>query len=129
MASVLIIEDDAYLTEDLKFFIENEGHTCKVYRYADDVMENLNNFGQYDFIILDIMIMKGTKIKDDNPEIETGEILYRKIREKYRTKKIIIISAKDFKEMTIDFIKEENVDIIEKALNEEKIKQLLRMIR
>ena len=129
MARILIIEDDAYLTEDLRFFIEEAGHNCEVYRYADDVMENLDNFGQYDFIILDIMMMRGTKIKVDKPEIETGEILYKKIREKYHKKKIIIISAKDFRDMTIDFSKEDNVDIIAKALNEEKIKKLLRMIR
>jgi len=129
MAKVLIIEDDVYLTEDLKFFIEDEGHTCKVYRYADEVMENLNNFGQYDFIILDIMIMRGSRIRDDNTNIETGEIFYKEIREKYRTKKIIIISAKDIEDMTIDFRKEANVEIIEKPLNEKKIKRLLTMLR
>lgn len=129
MATILIIEDDAYLTEDLKFFIKGAGHTCNVYRYADDVMENLENFGQYDVIILDIMMMRGTKIKEDNLDIETGEILYGKIREKYPTKEIIVLSAKDFKAMTVDFSKEANVATIEKALNEEKIKTLLRMIR
>ncbi len=129
MAKVLIIEDDAYLTEDLKFFIEDEGHTCDVYKYADDVMDNLSDLGKYDFIILDIMMMRGNQITDDDTNIETGEILYRKLREKYRTKKIIILSAKDFRDMTIDFSKEDNVEVIEKALNEEKIEKLLDMIR
>ena len=129
MARILIIEDDKYLTDDLRFFIEGAGHTCEVYRYADDVIENLDTFGQYDLIILDIMMMRGTKIVDDKPDIETGEILYSKIRKKYHKKRIIILSAKDFKAMTIDFSKEANVDIIEKGLNEQKIKQLLGMFR
>jgi DNA-binding response OmpR family regulator len=128
MSKILIIEDDAYLTEDLKYFIEEAGHTCCFYRYADEVIENLDNLDQYDFIILDIMMMRGTRIIDDNPDMETGEILFKKIREKYG-KKIIVISAKDFKSMTIDFKKEHNVFIIEKALNEEKIKQLLYLLQ
>jgi CheY-like chemotaxis protein len=125
MSNVLLIEDDTILVDDLKFFVEEKGHSCVVYRYADDVVMNLPNFGVYDTIVLDIMMMKGKYIKDENPAIETGEILYKMIRVPYPKKRIIIISAKEFENMKTDFKEDENVRLFRKPFDEKKLKQLL----
>ena len=125
MANILIIEDDALLADDLKFFIEEINHSCQIYNKADDVIANIGTFAQFDWIILDIMMLKGEKIQDANPDIETGEILYEMIRERYHNMKCLILSAKDFNDMHIKFDKEPNVVTMLKPVTEEKLKKIL----
>ncbi|RPJ79331.1 MAG: response regulator [Alphaproteobacteria bacterium] len=128
MSNVLIIEDDVMLAEDLKFFIEEEKHTCHVYNKADDVMKNINNLGQFNWAILDIMMLKGEIIKDTNPEIETGEIIYENIRRLFPHIKVLVLSAKDFNDMYINFNKEPNVIIMQKPVTDKKLKTILETI-
>lgn len=128
MANILIIDDDLLLADDLKFIIEDEGHKCVVYKRADEVMSNLERLGKFDIILLDIMMLKGSMMEDDHPDVETGEILYKEIRKKYPAKKIVIISAMDFRKISIDFRQEDNVEILQKPLTETKLRDLLKMI-
>ena len=39
MSNVLLIEDDRFLIEDLKAFIEFDGHTCTIYTGPDMVID------------------------------------------------------------------------------------------
>lgn len=128
MSNVLIIEDDVYLADDLKFFIEEEKHSCQVYNKADEVIENIDNFAQFYWIILDIMMLKGNIIQDDNPDIETGEILYQMIRKRYPKMKFLVLSAKDFKDMHIKIDKELNVVTMLKPVTEDKLKKILEIV-
>lgn len=116
MANILIIEDDAYLLEHIEYFVKKAGHNYKTFKYADDVIKDMDNFGAYNYIILDIMLMKGNIDNTNYPDYETGEILYRIIRKKFPAIKFIIISAKDFNDMQIDFKKEANVQTIQKPI-------------
>ena len=77
MAYILIIEDDLHLVDDLVFFLNEGGHSCKFYARSDDVIKNLDKNGQFNWIILDIMMIRGTLIGDSSPEMETGEIIYK----------------------------------------------------
>lgn len=117
MSNVLLIEDDRFLIEDLKTFIEFEGHSCCTYTGPDQVIENIDHLGKYDVIVLDIMMARGKYLQDENLKLETGEILFRRIRNKYPNVKIIIISAKNFNEMSINFDKEKNVSTIVKPFS------------
>lgn len=117
MSNVLLIEDDRFLIEDLKTFIEFEGHTCCAYTGPDEVIDNIDHFSKYDVIVLDIMMARGKYLQDENERLETGELLYQRIRSKYPNMKVIIISAKNFNEMTIDFAKETNVSLIVKPFS------------
>lgn len=114
MSKVLLIEDDRFLIEDLKTFIEFEGHSCTVYTGPDQVIENLKELQQFDVIILDIMMSRGKYLQEEDPDFETGELLYQRIREELPEQKILIISAKNFNEMQINFSTERNVDTITK---------------
>lgn len=114
MSKVLLIEDDRFLIEDLKTFIEFEGHSCTVYFGPDQVIENLKELQQFDVIILDIMMSRGKYLQEEDPDFETGELLYQRIREELPEQKILIISAKNFNEMQINFSTERNVDTITK---------------
>lgn len=128
MAHILLIDDDPYLTDDLAFFIEEKGHECTVYKSADQVMEDLDDLDKFDLIILDIMMMKGKILPDDESNLETGELLFEEIRNKYKKKRIIVISAMDFDEMTVKFSSKPHVQILKKVSPDENIDELLEMI-
>ena len=117
MSKVLLIEDDRFLIEDLKTFIEYEGHVCVVHTGADEVIDNLDSIGQYDAVILDIMMARGKYLQDENPIYETGELLYQKIRAQYPALQVLIISAKNFSDMQINFAAEANVEAISKPFD------------
>ncbi len=128
MTNILIIEDDAPLADDLKFFIEEIGHSCQIYTRADEVIDNIDHFAQFNWIILDIMMLKGENIQDDNPDIETGEILYQRVRQRYPKMNFLILSGKDFNDMHIKFDKEPNVVTMLKPVTEEKLKKILEIV-
>ena len=117
MSTVLLIEDDRFLIEDLKTFIEFEGHTCHAFPGPDEVIENIDHLSKYDVIVLDIMMARGKYLQDENSGLETGELLYKRIRSKYPDMRVLIISAKNFDEMHIDFTREENVSMIAKPFS------------
>ena len=117
MCKVLLIEDDRFLIDDLKTFIEYEGHSCTVYTGPDEVIENLEALGEYDAIILDIMMTRGSYLQEEDPDFETGELLYLRIRVLYPDLVILIISAKNFSDMQIDFSIENNVETISKPFD------------
>ena len=117
MSNVLLVEDDRFLIDDLKTFIEYEGHTCSVFTGPDEVIDNLDTLNQFDAIILDIMMSRGSHLQDEDLNFETGELLYQRIREKYPNLQVIIISAKNFSDMRIDFASESNVDTISKPFD------------
>ena len=91
MSNVLLVEDDRFLIDDLKTFIEYEGHTCSVFTGPDEVIDNLDTLNQFDAIILDIMMSRGSYLQEEDLNFETGELLYQKIREKYPELQVIII--------------------------------------
>ncbi|HIG39330.1 MAG: response regulator [bacterium] len=117
MSNVLLVEDDRFLIDDLKTFIEYEGHTCVVYTGPDDVIENLDSMNRFDAIILDIMMARGSYLQEEDVHFETGELLYLKIRKKYPDLPVIIISAKNFHDMQIDFATENNVEMVSKPFD------------
>ena len=117
MSNVLLIDDDRFLIDDLKTFIEYAGHTCIIYTGADEVIDNLDSLNQFDAIILDIMMSRGAYLQQEDLSFETGELLYQRIRERHPDLKVIIISAKNFSDMQIDFAMEDNVDTISKPFD------------
>ena len=117
MSNVLLIEDDRFLIEDLKAFIEFDGHTCTIYTGPDMVIDNLKDLNRFDIIILDIMMSRGSYLQDEDPRFETGELLYQRIRSLYPTLKIIIISAKNFDDMQVNFAAEQYVETVSKPFD------------
>lgn len=128
MKKVLLIEDDKFIIGDLKFFIEAEGNQCEVLTSADQVIDSLGRINDFDCIVLDIMMRKGSRIERVAKDEETGEVLYRKIRERCPEKHIIVISGKHFSKMKIDFRNEAKVDTLIKPPNKKFYESLLRLI-
>ena len=117
MSKVLLVEDDRFLIDDLKTFIEYEGHTCVVFTGPDEVIDQLDSLGSFDVIILDIMMSRGSYLQEEDVRFETGELLYQRIRERYPNQQMMIISAKNFSDMQIDFAAENYVNTISKPFS------------
>ena len=117
MSNILLVEDDRFLIDDLKTFIEYEGHTCEVFTGPDEVIDKIDSLDYFDVIILDIMMSRGSYLQQENVDFETGELLYQKIRDRYPELPVIIISAKNFTDMQINFSAEPNVNTISKPFD------------
>lgn len=102
MKNILLVDDDPYLTDDIKEFILFEGYGCDVVNSAAGFFENsFENLNKYSCIVLDLMMKRTDRIKDENDDLETGEILYGLIKEKKPNIPIIILSAKNKNELHI----------------------------
>lgn len=117
MSNVLLVEDDRFLIDDLRTFIEYEGHECTVFKGPDEVIDHLEDVSNFDVVILDIMMSRGSYLQDEDQRMETGELLFQRIREVAHEIPVIIISAKNFGDMQIDFAKESNVDTVSKPFD------------
>lgn len=126
MKNVLVVEDDVILADDLKFFVENAGHSCTKVNRADDVLALIDKIEQFDVVVLDIMMMRGNLEKRNN--YETGETLYSMIKEKCKNMHFFVLSAKDSKNMQIDFESEKNTVFLNKPIDEGGVKDLIAFI-
>lgn len=116
MKTVLLVEDDRYISEDIKYFIEAADNKCDVYNTAEELFSNIDKLDLYDVVVLDIMMRKPDCMSVEK-DYETGEQLYEMIRVRYPKKKVIILSAKNFRDMKINFEKERDVETVEKPLS------------
>ncbi len=120
MNNIVLIDDDEFLNEDLEFFIKEKGHNLVIYTKADDVIKAFENgkLKDADLIIIDIIMPSiNIDVSGFPKDYETGEVLYKKFNNKYPEKKFIIISAKDFSDMHVDFNKEKNVGTVQKPFD------------
>lgn len=123
MSNVVFLEDDVSLTEDLEFFLDLNGYSVKSFNRSDDFINQLDFFDERVVFVLDIMMRKG-RVFDYPSDKEVGEFVYEMIREKYPKNKVIVISAKDKEDISIDFsdfntffmlkpVRHEAVDLLE----------------
>ena len=125
---VLLIEDDRYLADDLKFIIERRGHELTIYAEADEVMEKFQDLCQFETVVLDIMMMKGDLLQRERDEAElreTGEILFQRIRKEFPRKRVIILTAKSQGELAID---SEGLQVFTKPLTSDDIERLVQQL-
>lgn len=122
--NVLIIEDKKIMADDLRWFAEDEGCECTVCNYADEVMRIWGELGKFDTIVLDLMMRKGEllEIGEEERHLDTGEILFNRIRNEYPDKHIIIITAKTNEDIGVDI---DNVPVIYKPLTDDEIEKFL----
>ena len=78
--NILLIHENRFLADDLEYFIKKDGHQCKSYHTAKEVVENLDELKKYDSILLNILMNGYGLDKEDNAsELHVGEILFKKI--------------------------------------------------
>ena len=117
MANILILEDDNFINEDIKFFIEERGHRCQIFEDADTLMKNLRILENYKLLVLDLMMMRGEILKEDKSNLYTGEIIFKKIRELYPKLEIVILTALSISDIKLSKYELNDVPIFIKPLD------------
>jgi CheY-like chemotaxis protein len=98
---ILIIEDDKYLSEDMKSILELFDYETQIINDVDELVE-ITDFKSFHKIFLDIM-MRTDGALHMNDFNESGEAALSYIRSKNRTTKVIVMSAMDQEDINIDF--------------------------
>jgi DNA-binding response OmpR family regulator len=110
---ILVVEDDRYITSDLKLALEIFGYDPTIINKADEVLE-IADFDSFKCIILDIMMKTYGKLEKPQ-NLEAGEAIYYHIRKSSNTP-IIIASAMDKEDIDINF-DDEKVEYLKKPLS------------
>jgi CheY-like chemotaxis protein len=91
--NILFIEDNPDVYEPVKILLERKEHTVTVASDADSAVNEINsNLSNYNCIILDIMMMLGSIIKENEAE-DTGIAIYKRIRLINKQIRVVVLSA------------------------------------
>jgi len=105
---ILFIEDNPEFLRYVKNILEKAGHNVTEVDNADDAVSAIDTISSYDLVILDIMMMLGDIIEETEAK-ETGIAIYRRIREKDKKIKILILSARGKGDIWSFFEHDQNV--------------------
>ncbi len=83
MTEVLIVEDEDHLANGLKFNLEAEGYGAAVASNGETALEKLNTPGQFDLVLLDVML----------PGIDGFEVV-RRLREAGNYVPVMMLTAR-----------------------------------
>ena len=89
---ILFIEDNPEFASIVSNLLIDAGHLVKVINNADDAVDILPSATQFDLIILDIMMMLGSKINRlEAPE--TGIAIYKRLRAVNNYTRVLVLTA------------------------------------
>ncbi len=114
---ITLIEDEPDCYENYQVMLEEHGHEVKVYKEADNVINDLGVICESDVIILDLMIRLGTKISPDEAS-ETGTAIYRRIRKMAPDVPILLLTARSRSDIWHDFKNDKKVKYLGKPVTD-----------
>lgn len=118
MAKILVIEDDRSFADDFLYFLNKNGHKCDYASNSNDALEYIKNINKYDLVTMDLMMYRGNSLKDEEPNLSTGVILFKIIRKKNRSIPIIVITAKSRDEVNNVLKDDANTNIVTKPITD-----------
>jgi len=89
---ILFIEDNPEFSSIVSDMLVDAGHVVEVIDNADDAVNSLPRSTDFDLVILDIMMMLGSKINGSEAP-ETGIALYRRLRELNSNVRVLVLTA------------------------------------
>jgi CheY-like chemotaxis protein len=101
---ILIIDDDRFLTTSIQSALHSRGYSLTVLNKARELTENPDVIHQHDLVLLDLMMRKPPGLVI-NPGEETGEALFRLIRQTHKDIPVIIMTGKENEEVETTFSK------------------------
>jgi DNA-binding response OmpR family regulator len=119
---ILFIEDNPEFASYAKSILEANGHSVDHISKADDLIPKLEKL-DYNLVVLDIMLRRG-KIVEKGSYPDMGIALYKKIREKNKQIKIIVLSARSKSEIWSYFETDLNVKYHSKPIYSDTTKFL-----
>ena len=60
MSKILLLEDDISLVDGLKYSLKKNGFEAEIVRTVSEALNNIENIGKYDLLILDVTLPDGT---------------------------------------------------------------------
>ena len=60
MSKILLLEDDISLVDGLKYSLKKNGFEAEIVRTVSEAINNIENIGKYDLLILDVTLPDGT---------------------------------------------------------------------
>jgi CheY-like chemotaxis protein len=90
--NILFIEDIPEFAKEIRDLLQDHGHNVTIIDGADAAVEEIPKLSKYDLVILDLMLMLGTKIQQDEGD-ETGIAIYKRMRAASRDKPILVLTA------------------------------------
>jgi len=81
MSKILLAHQDAYAGDDLKFLLEDKGHSVDWYKSRDDIHRLHDNIPKYDFAIVDRCI-----------EGVSSDEMIQKLKQEFPKKKVICLT-------------------------------------
>lgn len=129
MAKILVLEDDKLFLPSLLANLEIENHEVTCITDAFELYKNIDIVSNYKILILDLMMKKSTELQNRySSSMYAGEIVYHKIREKYKDKQIIIMTSVGKNVMPINIENDKNILVLYKPLGDDSIEQILQFI-
>ena len=90
---ILFIEDNPEFLGYVSELLRTEGHEVIEVDNADAAVNAIKDVSSYDLVILDIMLMLGSII-NQNEANETGIAIYKRIRKIDKNIRILVLSAR-----------------------------------
>jgi len=135
MGKIIVLDDELFFADIIKSYLELAGFEPLLYSSSDDIKtfyNSISNLNNKDIVLLDLMVPK-LQLPDSNEgrnlELDGGEFIYNKIREKSDKIKIIIITGKTNNRIAINYKHDSNCEIFFKPLHNSDIKKIISHIK
>ncbi|WP_445370169.1 response regulator [Methylomonas sp. HW2-6] len=113
---ILFIEDNPDFLSIVSALLRDEKHKVVEINNADDAVKAVeNDTSNFDLVILDIMMMLGTII-NENEAPETGIAIYKRLRKRNKSIRVLVLTALSKKDIWRHFETDNNVTYFGKPI-------------
>jgi CheY-like chemotaxis protein len=99
---ILFIEDNPEFSNIVAELLRDVGHEVEIVNSADDAVAILPSHQKFDLVILDIMMMLGSKINVSEAS-ETGIAIYKRLRKLNKNIRVLVLTALTKKDIWTEF--------------------------
>lgn len=99
---ILFIEDNPEFSSIVADLLRDAGHVVEIVSSADDAITILARHQEFDLVILDIMMMLGSRIKESEAS-ETGIAIYKRLRKLNNNIRVLVLTALSKKDIWSEF--------------------------
>lgn len=93
----ILVEDDAFTVDDIKYAVEDLGHEVVCFRTAREFYSQLPQMKSTDIFIIDLMLKKeGLSVPSEFQDAQTGQIIIHDIRKRLPSSVIALVTAWNF---------------------------------
>lgn len=131
MKHILVVEDERTFANIVGELIQDEGFRCTVAYSAADAEKSFSDIGKgIDAVILDIMMTRtGSFAKEPHTGGETGDLIYKQIRDISKSIPIFIMTAKAKQGLKEQYFVDKRTQVFLKPIDSAMITRLLSALK